>query len=55
MIYGGREMRLKGDCLEETVGVPVTLLISQLLKTSPGMWMKLQVHLGIWEAEKSVA
>lgn len=31
------------------------VLISQVLKTSPKMWMSLQVALDIWEAEKKAA
>lgn len=29
------------------------VLISQVLKTSPRMWMNLQTNLDIWEAEKN--
>ena len=31
------------------------ILISKVLKTSPKMWMNLQVNLDLWEAEKDVA
>lgn len=31
------------------------VLISKVLKTSPRMWMNLQVQLDIWEAEQKVA
>ena len=31
------------------------VLLSRVLKTSPRMWMNLQVNLDIWEAEQQVA
>ena len=31
------------------------VLISQVLKTTPKMWMNLQVNLDIWEAEQNAA
>lgn len=40
---------------KRSISAEFAVLISKVLKSSPKMWMNLQVQLDIWEAEKKVA
>lgn len=40
---------------KRSMSAEFAVLISKVLKTSPKMWMNLQVQLDIWEAEEKVA
>lgn len=40
---------------KRSISAEFAVLISKVLKTSPKMWMNLQVQLDIWEAEEKVA
>lgn len=40
---------------KRSMSADFAVLISSVLKTSPKMWMNLQIQLDIWEAEQRVA
>ena len=40
---------------KRSMSAEFAVLISKVLKTSPKMWMNLQIQLDIWEAEERVA
>ena len=40
---------------KRSMSADFSVLVSKVLKTSPRMWMNLQVNLDIWEAEKKAA
>jgi antitoxin HigA-1 len=40
---------------KRSMSAEFAVLISKVLKTSPKMWMNLQIALDIWEAEESIA
>jgi addiction module HigA family antidote len=42
-------------CGKRAMSADFAVLISKVLKSSPKMWMNLQIQLDIWEAEEKVA
>lgn len=40
---------------KRSISAEFAVLISKVLKSSPKMWMNLQIQLDIWEAEEKVA